>query len=397
MTRSNRGRQGAASARRDRDSQTSDAGGRAERIAVFQKTKMCKFHIMGVCTQGNSCRFAHEREQLQSLPDLSCTKLCKTLIATGVCNNPDCCYAHNREELRAMPDELRRGTLDSVGGAPSHQSLDLQGALPLLPGPVASSAPLLVQSAGDDATVMAGAGPCGLVVGQSMPQGVPMCPGAVGVPVMQAAFVQIVQASQAHAAEAARLQLMAANLQDSSQQMPAMGQCFVQSGMAPFVAAGPQGVPVAQMGPGGMVYTALPGQAWPCAAGSGAAAPVEGPLGQACAAASVGSLCAQSDGRYERQESGRTESTAASSDSGGGFQDAIMDAADEGGGPRAPTGGPLPGRGFGVGFSMKGVAVKNTFLERVESQDFDLAPTARALRAVQTASGRLDVMAPSLD
>jgi hypothetical protein len=352
---------------------------------------MCKFHIMGLCTQGDSCRFAHEREQLQSLPDLSCTKLCKTLIATGVCNNPDCCYAHNREELRAMPDELRKDPLDSVGGAPSHQSLDLQGALPALPGPVASSAPLLVQSAGDDATVMAGAGPCGLVVGQSMPQAGPMCPGAAGAPVMQAAWVQIVHASQAHAAEAARLQLMAASLQDSSQQVPAMGQCFMQSGMAPFVAAGPQ------VGPSGMVYAALPGQAWPCAAGSGAAAHVEGPVGQARAAASVGSLCAQSDVRYERQESGRTESTAASSDSGGGFQDGITDAADEGGGPRAPTGGPLPGRGLGSGFSMKGVAVKNTFLERVESQDFDSFPAARALRAVQTASGRLDVMAPSLD
>lgn len=45
------------------------------------------------------------------------------------------------------------------------------------------------------------------------------------------------------------------------------------------------------------------------------------------------------------------------------------------------------------------MTVKNTFLERVDSQDFvsDSAPGAHSLRAVQTASGRLDLMAHSLD
>merc|ERR1719421_2477221 len=55
-----------------------------ERPSLFQKTKMCKFHLVGICTKGSACVFAHNREELNALPDLSRTKLCKTLINTGV-------------------------------------------------------------------------------------------------------------------------------------------------------------------------------------------------------------------------------------------------------------------------------------------------------------------------
>jgi len=90
----------------------SEAGGgdeavavdRAERTVVFTKTKMCKFHILGMCSKGAGCRFAHHKDELHPLPDLSRTKLCKTLIATGSCEDPDCRYAHNREELRVLPE-----------------------------------------------------------------------------------------------------------------------------------------------------------------------------------------------------------------------------------------------------------------------------------------------------
>merc|ERR1719421_14274 len=71
-----------------------------ERPSLFQKTKMCKFHLVGICTKGSACVFAHNREELNALPDLSRTKLCKTLINTGVCNDKRCRYAHNKEQLR---------------------------------------------------------------------------------------------------------------------------------------------------------------------------------------------------------------------------------------------------------------------------------------------------------
>jgi hypothetical protein len=76
---------------------------RAERTAVFGKTKLCKFFILGCCTKGKDCCFAHDQSEMKAIPDLQRTKICKTLINTGACNDPDCKYAHNKEEIREMP------------------------------------------------------------------------------------------------------------------------------------------------------------------------------------------------------------------------------------------------------------------------------------------------------
>lgn len=69
-------------------------------VRHFQKTRLCKFNIIGMCTKGEQCVFAHGAEELRPLPDLTCTKLCKKLIDTGVCADPKCLYAHNKEQLR---------------------------------------------------------------------------------------------------------------------------------------------------------------------------------------------------------------------------------------------------------------------------------------------------------
>ena len=75
-----------------------------DRRALFQKTKMCKFFILGTCSKGSvDCSYAHAAADLRTVPDLSRTKLCGTLIKTGVCDEwmrGRCLYAHNREELR---------------------------------------------------------------------------------------------------------------------------------------------------------------------------------------------------------------------------------------------------------------------------------------------------------
>jgi len=67
---------------------------------------MCKFHILGACTRGEACAYAHSKEQLGPLPDLFRTKICRKLINTGCCNDPECRFAHSRTELRAacLPD-----------------------------------------------------------------------------------------------------------------------------------------------------------------------------------------------------------------------------------------------------------------------------------------------------
>mmetsp|Transcript_46149 Transcript_46149/g.133745 ORF Transcript_46149/g.133745 Transcript_46149/m.133745 type:complete len:417 (-) Transcript_46149:60-1310(-) len=94
----------AAGNQRPDSDENATPGEPGERTVIFSKTKMCKFHILGMCSKGSGCRFAHHKDELNPLPDLSCTKLCKTLISTGSCEDPNCSYAHNREELRALPD-----------------------------------------------------------------------------------------------------------------------------------------------------------------------------------------------------------------------------------------------------------------------------------------------------
>lgn len=73
----------------------------SRRSSQFSKTKMCRFHLMAMCTKGTQCPFAHSKEELKPLPDLTCTKLCKVLIQNGECHIEDCKYAHTKEELRA--------------------------------------------------------------------------------------------------------------------------------------------------------------------------------------------------------------------------------------------------------------------------------------------------------
>lgn len=52
----------------DGDIATLLAGPRAERVAAFDKTKMCKFFILGACTKGANCHFAHTKEQTRGGP-----------------------------------------------------------------------------------------------------------------------------------------------------------------------------------------------------------------------------------------------------------------------------------------------------------------------------------------
>lgn len=94
---------------------------------VFAKTKMCKFHILGMCAQGDQCRFAHNKSELSAPPDLSCTKLCKKLLSTGSCEDPTCRYAHNREQLRQWPS-TNEPTQNTVEAAPMRQMQQEHGS-----------------------------------------------------------------------------------------------------------------------------------------------------------------------------------------------------------------------------------------------------------------------------
>lgn len=74
---------------------------------LFLKTGMCKFHLLGMCSKGSACPYAHDASELNSAPDLFRTRMCKSLLDTGRCTDTSCKYAHNREELRTTPQPLK--------------------------------------------------------------------------------------------------------------------------------------------------------------------------------------------------------------------------------------------------------------------------------------------------
>jgi hypothetical protein len=66
----------------------------------FHKTKLCVFHKKGKCALAESCPFAHNKEELQPIPDLAKTKLCYNYFRHK-CNDSRCKFAHGYQELRA--------------------------------------------------------------------------------------------------------------------------------------------------------------------------------------------------------------------------------------------------------------------------------------------------------
>eukprot|EP00931_Biecheleriopsis_adriatica_P115487 TRINITY_DN91276_c0_g1_i1.p1 TRINITY_DN91276_c0_g1~~TRINITY_DN91276_c0_g1_i1.p1 ORF type:complete len:264 (-),score=39.53 TRINITY_DN91276_c0_g1_i1:243-956(-) len=99
---------------------------------LFEKTVLCKFHAEGKCLRGEGCRFAHDDEELQPSPDLSCTRMCKVLQTQGACYDSSCRFAHSRRELRAVHREGIRARDGSLG-LHAAEATNPQGARPLTP------------------------------------------------------------------------------------------------------------------------------------------------------------------------------------------------------------------------------------------------------------------------
>mmetsp|Transcript_16255 Transcript_16255/g.35565 ORF Transcript_16255/g.35565 Transcript_16255/m.35565 type:complete len:316 (-) Transcript_16255:234-1181(-) len=67
--------------------------------ARFYKTKLCSFHLVGRCTRGPRCTFAHEQQSLVTLPDLRYTRHCRPFFMNGFCKKGQACtFLHVREE-----------------------------------------------------------------------------------------------------------------------------------------------------------------------------------------------------------------------------------------------------------------------------------------------------------
>lgn len=66
----------------------------------FNRTRLCTFHARGHCFHGEQCKYAHNNDQLQSVPDLTKTRLCFNFFR-GECHNTNCSFAHGYHELRS--------------------------------------------------------------------------------------------------------------------------------------------------------------------------------------------------------------------------------------------------------------------------------------------------------
>jgi len=76
------------------------AGRRTGITTQLRKTKICLYHMKGVCQYGNECAFAHSCRELQAVPDLRKTRICQNFME-GSCEDPSCTFAHGEEELRS--------------------------------------------------------------------------------------------------------------------------------------------------------------------------------------------------------------------------------------------------------------------------------------------------------
>jgi len=132
------------------------------RSDIFVKTKMCKFNLLGACTKGAACMFAHAANELNPVPDLFRTKICRMLINTGTCDDPECKYAHNKEELRTCNTAFKQKERQSKEGRSRLKEQTSPSKALLPPGQVASSIPAPCPDA--PGVVSAGRVPCELPV-----------------------------------------------------------------------------------------------------------------------------------------------------------------------------------------------------------------------------------------
>lgn len=138
---------------------------------VCQKTKICSFYLRDACTRGKSCTFAHDEQELQPKPDLSCTKPCPDLLSIGHCTRPDCKYAHNDCEIRQLDIEgayspgMQHEQMPKLATTPDNSHNQANSILSLAASPVRQpprTAPQVVSRLNDAA--LCGALPMGEMI-----------------------------------------------------------------------------------------------------------------------------------------------------------------------------------------------------------------------------------------
>jgi len=91
----------------------------------FHKTKMCSFAKKSKCALGSSCPFAHNKDELQAVPDLAKTKLCYNFSA-GSATTPTASLHMATRSLGLRKVSTRQSSAD--GGAMARARLGMRAA-----------------------------------------------------------------------------------------------------------------------------------------------------------------------------------------------------------------------------------------------------------------------------
>jgi len=82
----------------------------------FRKTELCAFHQQAWCSKGERCPFAHGKEELRPIPDLTKTSLCRKWLKFSCRRaSAECSFAHGTQELR-MTEAYSRRRFGFIGG-----------------------------------------------------------------------------------------------------------------------------------------------------------------------------------------------------------------------------------------------------------------------------------------
>jgi len=405
--------------------------------ATFAKTKMCKLFILGECTRGERCRFAHSREQLKGLPKLARNRVCKSLINTGHCDDPECPYAHSREEFvlaqgpGAICNRQVRQNRHHVQKTAEAQQTPQQAKPPqILKGPQQQQEQQqhqVMQIQHKHLVVPSSPSPCLMAtpsfVAPQLPRtSIGQCAAGTPQPLNPSMLLQMGQAAQAFAHEAARLQqamTLLMQMRTIALHVPAVAAPNVAC--IPWLDVG--ATPMAQCATGGIsprFPPAMISAAPPCAGGacpsisttmlSGRSVPERLPE-VAAEFAPLAELASRSSPRASAMprdpmhidtmflKSVNSKSVCSAVASAGADDLPSSKEAQQ------PFGIPVTysealdshaeaerrwrefGEGHAIGFDQSGLHVKNTFLD-ID----DPAIPRRPLRAVHTADGRLDLM-----
>jgi len=114
------------------------------RVERFRKTRLCKFHVVGACTRGEDCNFAHSIVQVREQPDFSKTRLCPDFKNFGRCEKGDeCTFAHGKRDLRGKrtkAEQIQQAQQTCMQGAGFQAQMPIVYMLPMMlkPGWVGS-------------------------------------------------------------------------------------------------------------------------------------------------------------------------------------------------------------------------------------------------------------------